>query len=146
MRISGLGDRPLHATPLYSIIGNAAISPILLRLWFGEVPMAFVVGVYLILAGLGRFVEERFRGEPNQWVVAGLPFHQWCALAGILLGAGVAVLGSNPPPPGLHLDPWIGGGAVAAGVVAGFAARRVFPLSRTSVAHRPGRCDLGTTR
>ena len=50
-------------------------------------PDAIIVGVYLMLAGMARFVEESFRGEPQTPIIAGLRVYQWLAIVSVLIGA-----------------------------------------------------------
>ncbi len=78
-RLSELGGLPLHPTPVYSILWNVVIAVVLGRLWFLEVPFSMIGGLYLILTGLGRFVEEAYRGEPQTRSYWGLRFYQWIA-------------------------------------------------------------------
>jgi hypothetical protein len=77
-----------------------ATGAILVRLWVLGAPLPFIAGGYLILAGLGRFVEEHYRGEPQTAVVAGLRLYQWLGIAFVAGGAAMtAVVGSPAPPP-----------------------------------------------
>jgi hypothetical protein len=46
-----------------------------------------IVGLYLILTNLCRFVEETYRGEPQTPIVAGMRFYQWLAIEMLVLGA-----------------------------------------------------------
>jgi len=87
VRLAGLGGVPLHPAPVYSMGWMLLTGAILLRLWHADVGAPFIVGSYFILAGLGRFLEEHFRGEPQTAVVLGLRLYQWLALAFVLGGA-----------------------------------------------------------
>ena len=87
--ISRLGGRPLHPTPLYSIAANLVIGALLMRLWVIGAPASFIIGGYLILAGLARFVEESYRGEPQTQMVMGLRIYQVFAVLSV--GTGVVV-------------------------------------------------------
>jgi hypothetical protein len=102
-RLSALGGVPVHPTPVYSILANLVIGPILLRLWMVRAPLAFVVGMYFLLSGLARFVEEHYRGEPQTPMYGGLRIYQWLAVAWGVAGAAFTTLGraSAPPPVGL---------------------------------------------
>jgi prolipoprotein diacylglyceryltransferase/protein-S-isoprenylcysteine O-methyltransferase Ste14 len=95
-RLSGIR---VHATPLYSILANLVIGCVLLRAWALDAPLGTVIGLYLILAGLSRFVEEAYRGEPQTRVIRGLRFYQWCALAMILVGAALSCVATESAPP-----------------------------------------------
>jgi prolipoprotein diacylglyceryltransferase/protein-S-isoprenylcysteine O-methyltransferase Ste14 len=90
-----LRDVPIHATPLYSILWNGYIAVAMWRLWALHFPVHFISGIYLVLTGLGRFVEEAYRGEPQTPVVAGLRLYQWIALLTILIGALITGLGHS---------------------------------------------------
>lgn len=83
--ISEMGDLPLHNTQLYSVSSCFLIGFILTSLWFADVHIPMVAGLYFILTGLSRFVEEHFRGEPQTPIYYGLRLYQWLAI-GFLLG------------------------------------------------------------
>ena len=78
---------PLHPTPVYSILWNAVVAVTLLRLWTLHASLHLIVGLYFILTGAGRFVEEAWRGEPQTKVLAGLRLYQWAAIVSVVLGA-----------------------------------------------------------
>jgi len=105
MRLSALGGLPVHPTPLYSMIWMVVVGFVLLRLWALAAPLQFIAGMYFILVGLGRFVEEHFRGEPQTSVVAGLRLYQWLAIAFIVGGAVLTTLGSTAAPAATAFDP-----------------------------------------
>ena len=58
-----LAGESIHPTQLYSIAGNLVIGLALVRLWFLHAPLALIAGLYLLLTGLARFVEEACRGD-----------------------------------------------------------------------------------
>ncbi|NUO82835.1 prolipoprotein diacylglyceryl transferase [candidate division KSB1 bacterium] len=87
VRLAHLKGVPLHATQVYSILTNLFSTIILLKLWFTDMPLPFVIGVCFLLNGLSRFVEEAYRGEPQTLIICGLRLYQWLALLGIILGA-----------------------------------------------------------
>ncbi len=89
---------PLHPTPLYSILWNVLIALVLGRLWLLGGSLALIAGLYLILNGLGRFVEEAYRGEPQTPVIGGLRFYQWLAVASVLAGVLVTMARGGPAP------------------------------------------------
>ena len=115
VRLAKLGGVPVHPTPLYSILWNGAIFLTLVRLVSLGAALSLIAGLYLVLNGLGRFVEEAYRGEPQTPVPGGLRLYQWTAIGSVLLGA---VLTSFPSPAAAwgSLD----GGAVALAAVFGF--------------------------
>lgn len=94
--LANLRDVPVHATPLYSIIGNLTLLGLLLRLWSVGAAPAFIVGAHLVLTGLLRFVEEHFRGEPQTRIVGGLPVYQWLSIGLVLLGAPLTCIPGTP--------------------------------------------------
>jgi Prolipoprotein diacylglyceryltransferase len=85
-KISGLSGVPLHPTQLYSIGTNIIIGLVLIRLFSIGISSSFIIGIYLILNGTGRFVEESFRGEAQTPYWAGMRIYQWIAIINILFG------------------------------------------------------------
>jgi len=73
-------------------------------LWLLHAPLHLIAGLYFILTGLGRFVEEAWRGEPQTSVFAGLRLYQWAAAASVLAGALMTALGRSGPAPTAHFD------------------------------------------
>jgi protein-S-isoprenylcysteine O-methyltransferase Ste14 len=86
-KISGLNGVPLHPTQLYSIASNIVTGLVLIRLYSLGLPASFIVGIYLIMNGLGRFVEESLRGEAQTPYWAGMRIYQWIAIINIVFGA-----------------------------------------------------------
>jgi len=130
VQLANWAGLPIHATPLYSIAGNVAIGLILLRLRFLGVSDALLVGGYLTLAGIARFVEEGYRAEPQTPILSGLHIYQWLAIASVVMGAVCTTLPSastsppfSPPTTGLFI------GAVALAAFTGFAMGVDFPRS-----------------
>ena len=70
----------------------------LVRLWVLNAPLPFIVGTYLLLVGLGRFVEESYRGEPQTAEIGGLRLYQWIAIACVVCGAAVTAIAGAPAP------------------------------------------------
>jgi hypothetical protein len=98
-RVPGLAGVPLHPTPLYSIFGNAISALPLARLWSIGAPLHLIAGVYLILSGLARFVEEAYRGEPQTPTIAGLRLYQWIAIVSVMAGATITAIANSSPAP-----------------------------------------------
>ncbi len=111
---AGLGGVPVHPTALYSILWNVLVGAVLLRLALLQAPAHLVAGLYLLLGGVGRFVEEAWRGEPQTPVVLGLRLYQWMAVASTVAGAALTALG---PSPTVRLSA-PGPGSLVAGLVA----------------------------
>lgn len=128
-RLAHLGGVSLHPTPLYSILWNFVIALITARLWFLHAPALFIIGIYLILSSLGRFVEEAYRGEPQTHLYAGLRLYQWLAVAGTLAGIAATMIDSpvRTPAPELNSACIIAAGCFA--VFAAFAFGVDFPHS-----------------
>jgi prolipoprotein diacylglyceryltransferase len=103
VRLSRLGGVPLHPTQVYSMMWTSVTLVALVALWAMAVPLRFIAGSYLALIGLGRFVEEHYRGEPQTAWVAGLRLYQWLALAFLAAGAGLTAAGGPPAPPPVAL-------------------------------------------
>jgi protein-S-isoprenylcysteine O-methyltransferase Ste14 len=129
-RLADLAGVPLHATPLYSIVSNVVVGVVLVRLRMLGAPNELVIGIFLILGGLARFVEESYRGEPQTPVVGGLRIYQWLAIVSVVAGAvcttfpaGGGPVGFTPPTAALA---WA---AVAVAAVTGFAMGVDFPTS-----------------
>jgi len=97
VRLAKLGGVPVHPTPVYSIGANLVLGLLLLRLWQAGSPPGVLAGVYLLLGGLARFVEEAYRGEPQTPEIAGLRLYQWMAIASVLTGGGLMVTGPATP-------------------------------------------------
>ena len=98
VRLSPFGGARLHPTALYSMLWTSLICVALVRLWLLALPLPFIGGVYLILVGLGRFVEEHYRGEPQTATIAGLRLYQWLAIAFVVGGAMLTAVSGAPAP------------------------------------------------
>jgi prolipoprotein diacylglyceryltransferase len=126
--LAKLSGQPIYPTPLYSILYNLILGPLLLRAWMLSAPLPFIVGSYLVLGGLGRFVEEAHRGEPQTMRFGGLAIYQWLALLGSTVGAflttlrGPAYASRTPTLPLSAL-----GVAIAIGLLAALAMSVDFP-------------------
>ena len=128
-RLAGLVGVPIHPAPVYSILWNVVIAMAVAKLWLLPAPCSLVAGTYLILAGLGRFVEESYRGEPQTPVRGGLPIYQWLAVASVLGGVFVTMASNTPATPDPH---WNWGSLAAAavfGAITSFALGVDFPGS-----------------
>jgi len=130
LTLGGLGGAPLHPTPLYSLLSNLVMGAILVRLWWLGSHLSLVAGSYLILAGVTRFVEESYRGEPQTPIVGGLRVYQWFAVGSFVVGAAMTTIPS-PVTPGLALwlDPRVLAASLGYGACAAFAMGVDFPGS-----------------
>ncbi|MEW8977931.1 MAG: prolipoprotein diacylglyceryl transferase family protein [Symbiobacterium sp.] len=127
-QIAGLAGVPLHPTPLYSILANLCLAALLFRLWAVGAPVGVVIGLYLILSGLARFVEEAYRGEPQTPTVARLRLYQWLAVGSALLGVPFTLVNVPPPDPA-PVTPGMLAAALLVGLVAWFVTGVDFPGS-----------------
>ncbi|TNE58406.1 MAG: diacylglyceryl transferase, partial [Bacteroidetes bacterium] len=90
--LSNLKGELLHPTPLYAFVWLFFCGFVLLALWLNQLPYSFIFGMYLILTGMGRFVEEAYRGEVQTVVWNGLRLYQWIAIASVLVGIGITMV------------------------------------------------------
>lgn len=115
--ISGLKGEWLHPTQLYSILWLFLIGFVLLALWQAQMPYSFIFGLYLILTGIGRFVEEAYRGEVQTPIIWGLRLYQWTAIASVAVGIVMTVI---PSPLAGITDPGFGWQTLVAALIGGF--------------------------
>jgi prolipoprotein diacylglyceryltransferase len=127
-RIASLRGIPIHPTPLYSLLWNVAVALVVTRLYFLHTTAAMVGGVYLILSGIGRFVEEAYRGEPQTPIFWRLRLYQWIAIVTVVAGASITPLRTPlTPEPVLHFSSVFV--SLACGMVAWFVSGIDFPES-----------------
>lgn len=128
-RLAGFSGTAIHPTPIYSILANVVIGLLLLRLRFVGASPFLIAGLYLVLAGMSRFVEEAYRGEPQTARFAGLSLYQWLAVGSALIGMFfMAIPGPLESPmrtPSASLIVF----SIAAGLVCAFAMSVDFPNS-----------------
>ena len=137
-QIASLAHVSIYPTPLYSIIWNLLIFATLFRLWTLGISASLIAGLYFILVGCGRFIEESYRGEPQTPIVAGLRIYHWYSVAFALIGALVTCLSSSNMIPRLS---WHWGFLVPAligGILAGAAMGVDFPASHRKFARLTG--------
>lgn len=128
-RLTALAGVPIHPTPVYSILWNGFIALVIARLWVLRAPLHLISGIYFILTGLGRFVEEAWRGEPQTPIVAGLRLYQWAAVVSVVTGALMTALGHSGPAPTPHFEWRVLLASVVFGVIVWFAMGVDFPKS-----------------
>ena len=128
-RLSEFSGIAIHATPVYSILWNAVVAAALLRLLQLHSSSTFICGMYFLLSGAGRFVEEAYRGEPQTICILGLRFYQWIAVFTVVAGAVYTSIQCSPMPPaaGLRLSSILL--AAGCGAVAWFVTGVDFPES-----------------
>jgi prolipoprotein diacylglyceryltransferase len=129
VRMSSLGGVPVYPTPLYSMIWMVFVGLVLIRLWSIAAPLQFIAGTYFVLVGLGRFVEEHFRGEPQTAVIAGLRLYQWLTIAFVVGGAVAMTLGPDAAPAVPPFDPRLLSIAAVVGAICYMAYGMDFPAS-----------------
>lgn len=127
--ISGLKGELLHPTQLYSIIWLFFIGILLLSMWYKSMSCSFIFGVYLILTGLGRFVEESYRGEVQTPSYMGLRLYQWTAIISVAVGIVMTMVRIRTPEitPGLNWESILVSGLM--GLFLFFAMGVDFPFS-----------------
>ncbi|GMV26819.1 MAG: hypothetical protein AMXMBFR58_28500 [Phycisphaerae bacterium] len=125
--LSDLGGKPIHATQLYSLVLNVAIGGPVLRMWFAGVEPAMIVGMSLALSGLGRFVEEHYRGEPQTAIMWGLRAYQWLAVAMVVSGAALMCVPTEVAAPDGRIDAGLLATALTVSVVYAAAMGVDFP-------------------
>jgi hypothetical protein len=128
-RLAHLAGVPIHATPVYSILWNIFIGTAFIRLIQIGSSATFICGIYLLLSGTGRFVEEAYRGEPQTRVMAGLRFYQWIAMACVVAGAVITCFRDSAPLPAFAPRPASILLAIAAGALTWFISGVDFPES-----------------
>lgn len=127
--LAGWKGQPVKPTQVWSILIGILSFGLLWRLWTANPPASMIVGLYLLLTGLTRFVEEHHRGEPQTRVHAGLHSYQWLCIAMFAGGAictclpAPIALPSDAAPPGAWLV------SIAVGVIYAFAMGVDFPAS-----------------
>jgi protein-S-isoprenylcysteine O-methyltransferase Ste14 len=119
-RVAGLSGVPLHPTALGSLLWNLVCGVAWWRCAALGQPPSVVAGLYLLGNGLGRFIEEAYRGEPQTRRSYGLSEYQWYAAACVALGAALTCVPSAWP---LHASwsPALIGSALCFGVLTAFA-------------------------
>ncbi|HBO39091.1 MAG TPA: diacylglyceryl transferase [Pasteurellaceae bacterium] len=95
-KLAGWQGQNLYPTQFYSMLANFFTFFLLWRLTGLDTSAAFIAGMYLILNGTFRFIEESLRGEPQTPHFIGMPVYQWLALISILIG--IAFTGIDSPP------------------------------------------------
>ena len=128
-RLAQLSGVSVHATPVYSILWNGVVGVALLRLLQLHSSTTLICGVYLLLSGAGRFVEEAYRGEPQTLTVCRLHLYQWIAIVTVIGGAVVTSIHGAGMPPGFALRSGSILIAVGCGAVAWFVTGVDFPES-----------------
>jgi len=93
-----LAGRPVEF-PLYSFTYRVAAAVVILRLWVVASPLHLIVGVGLILAGIGSFVEAAWYPNPRS------RFRRWLAVACGVGGALVTAMGHSATAPSLVFAP-----------------------------------------
>ncbi len=96
--IAHLADVPIYPTPVYSIVANLLIGIALVRLRLLGAPDSLVLGIYLMLGGIARFVEESYRGEPQTPILRGLRVYQWMAILSLVIGIACTAVRPTPAP------------------------------------------------
>ncbi len=127
--ISHLKGELLHPTPLYAIIWLFFVGLILISLYINNFSSAFIFGLYLILTGIGRFVEEAYRGEVQTPIIKGLRLYQWTAILSVIIGIVMTLIHIDP----VDITPDFGWQTIVSAIIGGlfttFAMGIDFPYS-----------------
>lgn len=102
-KISSLAQKPVYPSQIYSGLILIASGALLWWMYINNAHLALIVGMYLILSGIGRFLEEATRGEVQTKIIAGLRIYQWLALLMVALGIVITCLDSPLSPGGVDL-------------------------------------------
>jgi hypothetical protein len=112
------------------VVRRSLIALTVTRLWMLAAPLHFIAGIYLILAGLGRFVDAASRGGPRTPADPGLGLHQRVGIASAIGGALTTALGHSAAAPAPRftgntlLTALVFGLAVAASLAAGVKLKK----------------------
>ncbi len=133
--LEGLSGVAIHPTQLYSLFTNLAVFLVLSAMWAHAMPWSVIVGSYLILTSLGRFWEERYRGESLTPKFGGLSLYQWLSVACLVFGIAMTTIASAGVQPDFTLDAQSLGYSLILGLLAALAMGvdfpdRNWPLSR----------------
>jgi protein-S-isoprenylcysteine O-methyltransferase Ste14 len=128
-RLAHLDGVPIHPTPTYSILVNVVTFIVIAHLFRVHAPLHLIGGVYFILNGTGRFVEEAYRGEPQTPVYARLRLYQWAALLQVVTGAVITAVASSAAAPTPRLNAAALAAAALFGPIYWFALGVDFPKS-----------------
>jgi hypothetical protein len=71
---------------LYSICFNILTGLLLWRVWYADVSPAVISGLYFILTGAFRFIEEAYRGEIQTILFKKLTIYQWLSVLFVFAG------------------------------------------------------------
>lgn len=127
--LSGYKGTLLHPTPLYSIIWLFFVGFVLLSLWYHSFSPGFIFGIYLILTGIGRFVEEAYRGEVQTPIIKGLRLYQWTAILSVIAGIIMTTIPVKPVIISQSFDWEVIISALLGGLFTTFAMGVDFPYS-----------------
>jgi phosphatidylglycerol---prolipoprotein diacylglyceryl transferase len=91
VRVSKLANKPLYPVQLYESIGCLTIGFVIVFLALFFHRLGLLVGAYLFLYGLLRFVCEFYRGESDTIYFKKLSVYQWICLLLILAGFSLSI-------------------------------------------------------
>lgn len=115
-------NQPLHPTQLYSMLWSMFCGIVLARMWWAGCELHMIAGLFAMLSGMGRFVEEAYRAEFYTHSDGRWRPYQWMAAAAVIGGGILTALPvtAEAPPPSLNLESLTL--AVAFGMIAAIAA------------------------
>jgi phosphatidylglycerol:prolipoprotein diacylglycerol transferase len=94
----------VHPTQLYEVVMMTAVFMVLWRWRLRDKPLGWLFAVYLVLAGLERFLVEFLRAKDDR-LLAGFTVAQAASAVVVLIGLGLAAKLTGPDPaPGPYLE------------------------------------------
>jgi phosphatidylglycerol:prolipoprotein diacylglycerol transferase len=137
---SGLKDKYLHPTQLYSILFNLLLGLLLFSVWSShKFNGSLIVGSYFILTGIERFAEDAYRGEKQTRLATGLKENQWIAILALVVGI---IITAMPFPSSIkalgEFNLVFCGTALLCGLIAAFAMSMDFPGSNVRFSRLSG--------
>lgn len=137
--LSGLKGQTIHNTQAYSMIANVIIAIVLFRLTYTGVDASLTTGLFFILSGIARFIEEGYRGEVQTRKMNGLSCYQALAIVSVLAGICISAF---PAEKVLHFNLALNWEVLTvaglAGFVWAFAMGMDFPKSSARFARLTG--------
>jgi len=129
--LSGLKGQYILNTQLYSILFNLILGLLLWSMWLTHsISSWIIVGLYFILTGIERFVEDAYRGETQTKTVRGLKENQWVAIIALIIGILITLIPTSLPSSRVGtIDLSFLATVLVGGLLAAFAMSMDFPKS-----------------
>ncbi len=98
-------------------------------MWWAGCELHVIAGIFALVNGMGRFVEEAYRGEPQTPIFFGLRLYQWMATLSVIAGAILTTLPMHGEAPAPQFSATTLIIAVAVGLISGIALGVDIPSS-----------------